>query len=142
MKNSTMLRFCTKLVCLLVFASSASADDKSPPDFARDIQPIFKSRCYSCHDTRKKTAAFRLDVRSSALRGGESGKKAIVPGHAREGELIRRVTANNEEDVMPPSGPRLTADQINLLKRWIDAIDAGSKADLAALDALPAAPAA
>jgi hypothetical protein len=120
MKNLTVLRFCTNLFCVLLWAAPAGADDKSPPDFARDIQPIFKSRCYSCHDARKKTAALRLDVRSSALRGGESGKKAIIPGRASEGELLRRVTTTNDEDVMPPNGPRLTADQINQLKRWID----------------------
>ena len=41
------------------------AAEPSRIDFARDIQAIFKSRCYSCHDGRKHKAGLRLDVRAS-----------------------------------------------------------------------------
>jgi hypothetical protein len=120
MRNLTEIR---SFLAVLLLASGPSlcwADDDTSPDFARDVQPILKARCYSCHDQRKKTAGLRLDVRSSALRGGDSGKKAIVPRHAADAELIKRVISTVDEEVMPPSGPKLTPQQIAILRQWID----------------------
>ncbi|MHB1423081.1 MAG: PSD1 and planctomycete cytochrome C domain-containing protein [Gemmataceae bacterium] len=90
-------------------------------DFARDVQPIFKSRCYSCHDARKHKAGLRLDVKASALRGGESGKPAIVGRDSKKSELLRRVTSSADDEVMPPEGKRLSDAQVKLLRDWIDA---------------------
>ena len=121
MKNLTPIRSSLVLSFVLALVPTAHADDKTSPDFGRDIQPIFKARCYSCHEGRKKTAELRLDVRSAAFHGGASGNKAIVPGASSKSDLIRRVTSTNDEEVMPPSGTKLTAAQIDMLRRWIDA---------------------
>ncbi|PYV86322.1 MAG: hypothetical protein DMG05_20085 [Acidobacteria bacterium] len=48
----------------------------------KDIQPILSSRCYLCHGPGTQMAGLRLDFRESALKGGDSGQKAIVPGDA------------------------------------------------------------
>jgi hypothetical protein len=98
----------------------ASGSFAAQPDFARDVQPILKGRCLSCHDTRRHRGDLRLDVRANTLRGGESGKPAVVPGNSKTSELLRRVTTDNEDDVMPPSGKRLTAAQVKILRDWID----------------------
>src|SRR5947207_3280274 len=46
---------------------------------------------------------------------------AIIPGKSAESRLIRYVTGENDEKiVMPQKGERLTNDQIQLLKAWID----------------------
>jgi hypothetical protein len=108
------------LIVLLGCVPSRAAE-KPPFDFARDVQPILKSRCYSCHDGRKHKAGLRLDLRSSALRGGESGKPAVVPGDIKKSEILRRVASTDDHEVMPPEGDRLTADQIRLLRDWIAA---------------------
>jgi hypothetical protein len=110
-------------VCLLVLLSCVPLRAAETPrvDFARDVQPIFKGHCYSCHDGRKHKAGLRLDVRTSALRGGESGKPAIVPGDSKKSDLLRRVTSTDEEEVMPPAGEPLSADQVKRLRDWIDA---------------------
>jgi hypothetical protein len=96
------------------------AADKPRVDFARDVRPILKSRCFSCHDSRKHKAGLRLDLRANALRGGESGKPAVVPGDSTKSELLRRVTSNDEDEVMPPEGERLSDTQVNLLRHWIE----------------------
>jgi len=103
-----------------VFAASGAATDE-PPDFAADILPIFRARCYQCHDGRKSKSGLRLDVRASALRGGDSGHPAIAPGASGKSELIRRVTLTTGEEAMPPGTKKLTAGQIRLLRTWIDA---------------------
>jgi hypothetical protein len=89
-------------------------------DFAHDVQPIFTSRCYECHGDKKQKSDFRLDDRSVALHGGESGKPSIVPGKSGESSLFQRITSTNPDDFMPPKGQRLTATQIEALKNWID----------------------
>jgi hypothetical protein len=89
-------------------------------DFARDVQPIFAGRCYECHGDKKQKSDFRLDDRSVVLHGGESSKPAVVPGKSRESALFQRVTSINPDEAMPPKGDRLTAQQITVLKSWID----------------------
>src|SRR5579875_360000 len=68
------------ILIAIAYVSDSFAAEPSRIDFARDVQPIFKRHCFSCHDGRKHKAGLRLDVRASALRGGESGKPAVVPG--------------------------------------------------------------
>jgi hypothetical protein len=110
------------LVVLIVVAYASGSFAAEPPrvDFARDVQPILKSRCFSCHDSRKHRGDLRLDVRANSLRGGDSGKPAVVPSSSTKSELLRRITSNNEDEIMPPSGKRLSQAQVKLLRDWID----------------------
>jgi hypothetical protein len=104
----------------VAYASGSFAAEPVRVDFARDVQPILKSRCFSCHDNRRHQGELRLDVRASTLRGGDSGKPAVVAGNSTKSELLRRITTDNEDEVMPPSGKRLTNAQVKLLRDWID----------------------
>ncbi|HZT81747.1 MAG TPA: DUF1549 domain-containing protein, partial [Gemmataceae bacterium] len=111
-------------LCLLAVAGiplAAHAADKPSVDYRRDILPLLQSRCYKCHDAAKKRSGYRLDVRAAALRGGESGKPAIVPGQSGKSELIRRITTAAGSEAMPPGKEKLTAAQIKLLRDWVDA---------------------
>jgi hypothetical protein len=107
--------------CLLASAAAARDEGKPGVDFERDILPLLKSRCFSCHDGRKKKASLRLDVRGAARKGGESGKPGIVPGKPGESELFRRIHADDDETRMPPSGARLTPAQVETVRAWIAA---------------------
>jgi hypothetical protein len=109
------------LAALLVLLPAARADDRPAVDYQRDVLPIFRETCYKCHDGRKKESGFRIDVRSAALRGGESGKPAIVPGHSAKSELVRRVTVAEGNEAMPPGKLKLTLTQVKTLRDWIDA---------------------
>ncbi len=100
-----------------VVVSSARADEIS---FERDIRPILTSRCVACHGANKQKGELRLDAKSLALRGGESGA-VIVPGKSGESLLWRRVTSMNDDERMPPNGKPLTPEQLVALKAWIDA---------------------
>ena len=95
-----------------------AADHK--PDFVREIQPIFESRCYDCHGPKKHEAGLRLDQKPDALRGGESGP-AILPGKSADSLLVQAV-AGLRDDLkrMPKKGDPLTTEQISLLRAWID----------------------
>lgn len=91
----------------------------APVDFSRDIQPIFKARCETCHGAQQQMSGLRLDQKEDALRGGNSGP-VIKPGHSADSKLIQLVTGANTKVVMPPAGPRLSAAEIGLLRAWID----------------------
>ncbi|PQO41881.1 PSD1 and planctomycete cytochrome C domain-containing protein [Blastopirellula marina] len=96
-----------------------------PIDFNRQIRPILSDRCFHCHgpDDDHREAGFRLDERDSAIAQADSGELPIVPGKSAESELIHRVATTDADLRMPPAGsnkPQLTAEEIDLLRRWID----------------------
>jgi len=94
-----------------------------PVRFNRDVRPIFSDTCFACHgpDKNQRQAGLRLDVRESATSKLESGLTAIVPGKPEESELVRRLTAEDEAERMPPHEFHkvLTPEQIALLTRWV-----------------------
>jgi cytochrome c553 len=102
------------------FVLPAQAAASVQVSFERDIQPLLAARCLQCHSAKKQSGELRLDAKSLALRGGQSGP-AIVAGSAAQSRLYQRVVAENDDERMPPIGERLSAAQIALLKAWIDA---------------------
>ncbi len=90
-----------------------------PVDYARDIKPILKERCYACHGALKQKAKLRLDTAAHALAGGKTGP-AIEPGKPAASLLVERVSDTDDRSRMPPEGKPLTAEQIALLKAWIE----------------------
>ncbi len=108
-------------VASFIFCESGRMEAASVPDFARDVKPIFESRCVECHGPQKQKNGFRLDRREDAMRGGDTGA-AIIPGDPEASLLIRMVTGTAEGDaIMPPKGDPLSPEQIETLKRWIAA---------------------
>lgn len=89
-------------------------------DFAKDVRPILERSCWKCHGPQKQKGGLRFDRRQGAITTGDSGKKAIAPGHADDSELIRRTEAVNVDDRMPPKSEPLSPEQIKILRAWID----------------------
>jgi mono/diheme cytochrome c family protein len=104
--------------------SFAFAEDSDALDFQKDIRPILSDNCFRCHgpDAGERKAGLRLDEREVATGEAESGNIAIVPGKSDASELLVRVMSDDEFTQMPPpeTGKYLSAEQIALLKRWID----------------------
>ncbi|MBI3866384.1 MAG: PSD1 domain-containing protein [Planctomycetia bacterium] len=108
------------LALLMTAGSPSSAGALDDVDFERHIAPILRARCLTCH-AEKASGGLRLETRSTLLTGGDSGP-AIVAGNSAKSALLARVTAAADDDErMPPEGPRLNGDQIARLKQWIDA---------------------
>ena len=108
---------------VLVFLAGQTAMGAPPVSYQRDVQPIFAEHCTQCHgaDESERKAGLRLDQRESAIKEGEAGVAAIVPGKPDESELIRRVTSKAADEVMPP--PKhlkpVSAKQVETLRQWI-----------------------
>ncbi|MBB5034716.1 DUF1553 domain-containing protein [Prosthecobacter vanneervenii] len=75
-------------------------------DYVKDIKPLLKERCISCHGTVKQKGDLRLDA------------GALIPKESHEA-LLERIVSNDEDERMPPEGKRLSVEQIELLKQWI-----------------------
>ena len=99
-------------MCSFVFADSV--------DFVREIRPIFAKHCVECHGAKKQKSGLRLDVKSEALKGGDSYPPDIIQGNAKDSPLIRFVTGEEKDLIMPPEGDRLSAEEIAILKQWVD----------------------
>jgi uncharacterized membrane protein len=84
------------------------------------IEPVFQSKCNSCHNPDKTKGGVMLIDEKSILKGGKDGK-IIVPGQPQLSLLLQRIhMPEGEKKHMPPSGkPQLTTDEMNLLYQWI-----------------------
>jgi hypothetical protein len=109
--------FSLSLFCLAAVGTSAA----EPVHFSRDVLPILSDNCFQCHgpDAKARKAKLRLDTQDGALR---KDRPVIVAGKSADSELIHRVSSTDADEVMPPpkSNRKLTATQIETLKRWID----------------------
>lgn len=106
------------LPALLISAVSARA---APPDFEKEIQPIFAANCSKCHGPEKQKGGYRLDVKSIALTGGEGSAPNILPGRASASALVKYISSDDPEERMPPKGDALAPGDIAKIKAWIDA---------------------
>jgi mono/diheme cytochrome c family protein len=117
--------FAFALVTPSVFALTPDQISRLPApaarsvDFAKDIKPILETSCLQCHGRGRDKGGFNLDDRTNLLMGGDWGD-AVQPGSSAESHLIALVAGFDEDMVMPQKGTRLTADQISLLRAWID----------------------
>lgn len=106
---------------LFLDVATAAGDE---PAFNRDIRPILADKCFKCHgpDEKQRQGDLRLDEEQATL-ADLNGHRAIVRHKPDESELIRRITATDPDERMPPadSGKTLTPREIDLLREWIQA---------------------
>ncbi|MEX2578659.1 MAG: DUF1553 domain-containing protein [Verrucomicrobiales bacterium] len=89
-------------------------------DYFKDVQPVLEARCYDCHQGGKVKGELRLDQHAAALEGGEYEGPAVSPGDVGGSALLFRIGEEAGDDIMPPKGDPLTADEIALLTRWVE----------------------
>lgn len=107
------------LLLLLIVATSPVALAADKVDFAHDVVPILKEHCGKCHTGDKKKGGLSINTRPLLLLGGENGKAAVI-GKSAASDMIKRMLSRDELEQMPPEGPRVPAEKIAVLKKWID----------------------
>lgn len=90
-----------------------------PVDFVRDIQPLLAAKCNDCHGEDEQEGQLRLDAKAIVMRGGKSGP-LLVAGKSAESLLVQRIAGLGTERRMPLDDEPLTAEQIGLVRAWID----------------------
>ena len=134
MKNVVLTVCVTAMTGLaLQFATAADPDiSKLPPaakkeglTFDKDIKPLLENSCLKCHGAEKPKSKYRVDSREAFIKGGESDEAAVVPGKSEKSPVVHYVADLVVDYEMPPTDkrdkyPKMTPEQIGLLRAWID----------------------
>lgn len=96
---------------------------EGPVAFEREILPILRKKCLSCHNQTDQKADLVLETPQSILSGGKNGP-AAVPGKGSE-SLLLSTTSRASKPFMPPRNNKagaqpLAPEELALLKLWID----------------------
>lgn len=119
-----MYRFFALSVCLLsvwppvaVIASEDQANlTRNDAALAADVKELFRQRCSQCHGGDQQQAG--LDVLSlDSLRQNE----LVVPDDPEASHLLASLTRDDPSLRMPLDAPPLPEDQIEQVRRWIQA---------------------
>lgn len=97
---------------------AAQSDPREAARFHEKVLPVLRERCFRCHGEKEK-GGLKLNSREGLLKSGDSELAAVVPGDPAGSELITRIESDDENVRMPPTGTRLTAEHVSLLKEWI-----------------------
>jgi hypothetical protein len=107
------MRFSILFLLTSVLSASAAVD------FSHQIVPILREHCAECHAGDKKKGGFSFNDRKALLEGGENGP-VVAAGKAGMSRMMEVILSTDSDEQMPPKGKRVPADQIALLKEWID----------------------
>jgi hypothetical protein len=101
------------------------ASDTVAVDFSEEVLPILKARCIECHQDPAKNSGkrpkggLRLDGKHWILKGTRSGP-VVIAGAPQESTLIELIALDeNDPDLMPPKGGKLTPTEVDTLSRWV-----------------------
>jgi len=126
------------LGCFLASPLTTRAADKAPDisklpapaakqglTFDTDIKKIIEPSCLKCHSGNRPKGRYVVADRESFIKGGDSGKPAVIPGKSAESPAVHFAADLVLDMEMPPLDmredfPALTKDQIALLRAWID----------------------
>ncbi len=112
-----------RIVCLLVLIASALHAEDAESLFVRRVWPLFQEKCLACHgnDEKKIKAGYDMRTLESAIQGGESGVRALVPGKPEESPLYLASTRQHDDwEPMPPKeADQLKSEQLAWIKEWI-----------------------
>ncbi len=113
--------------------SIAKIKHSGPVDFEREILPILKNNCLSCHNQTKPKGGLVLETPQSILKGGDAGP-AVVPRKPSESLLLKAAAHQDPELIMPPPDNKVAAmplkpEELGLFQLWIEQ---GAKGELRA----------
>src|SRR5882762_8240974 len=122
LKFGLRLTFAALSSAALVSAAEFKSEDYE--FFEKKIRPVLVEHCYKCHSalSEKLKGELFLDTKEGMLKGGESGKPAVVPGDAGKSRLIEAIRYGNEDLQMPPkkAGGKLSDEQISDFVLWVN----------------------
>ncbi|QGJ68533.1 Planctomycete cytochrome C [Planctomycetales bacterium 10988] len=108
-----------------ICVSSAFIYAEERIDFQTQIKPILSDRCFVCHgpDAAHREGDLRLDTPEGAFGESYGGivPSIITPGDPDQSELVRRLEAEEDYEIMPPpeSNLSVTAEEKELIRKWI-----------------------
>lgn len=104
------------IVCILLSICPLARADERMVDFEKQIAPIFEQHCIRCHHTGNRKGDLSLESIADL-----NSNEYLIGGDPDGSYLIELVAGSDgEPPAMPKEGRPLSADQISLLRQWID----------------------
>lgn len=102
-------------------SDAAPVISAEPLVFSDVLLPMLKERCVECHGPDQAKGGLRVDSFAALAKGGEHGP-VLIAGRGGASSLVERMTlpAGNDERMPPDSKPAPSADEIQLVRWWID----------------------
>lgn len=104
------------LLLAAVLAAPAAADT----DYHREVAPVLRMYCAGCHNDAEREGGLSLETVSDLREGGDRGDP-VKPGDAAGSLLIRAIEGRARPKMPPPDEPQPSAEDVAVLKAWIDA---------------------
>lgn len=117
-KHPLSIRLAAMVLCLIAFDLRAVGDEATV-SFRRDIAPILLDSCLACHGPKNAEGGYRVDTYSELLKAGDSGVSPIAESPDEVGELLRRITCEDEFERMPAESAPLPPKQIERFEKWV-----------------------
>jgi len=108
----------TFISALFLLPATGLRADKKNPTFADDVLPVIKQHCINCHSDDKQKGGLNLASFPATMQGGSSG--VVVAAGDPDKSRIYTLSAHKEEPVMPPSKQKIPADQLEVLRLWVE----------------------
>ncbi len=107
---------CSLLLTCVLLASAVSAEDETPApvSFREQVAPIFLQQCVGCHGANDPQGDFQLHTFERSMADGY-----VEPGNPEESHLFSLLLDEDPEVRMPKDGDPLSAESIELVRRWI-----------------------
>lgn len=114
-----MIRGFVFAIAVFILTTTSSAQKPEEKITYQDhVQPIFRARCFSCHNTNKKEGDLDLTNYTNLMQGGGSGA-VIEPGASSDSYLFALIT-HQDEPAMPPETDKMPAEELSVIEKWID----------------------
>jgi hypothetical protein len=115
---------------LALRCASVCAAESAPPEFAKDVAPIFAKYCVGCHNADEPESNLSFETFDHLQRGGDHGA-IIVPGRSDASRLVRMLSGELEPKMPPEDNEGPTPAEVDLLRAWIDSGAKGPDGDAA-----------
>ena len=112
---------------LLLLTAIAAVAPAATPTFDGEIRALFEQKCNVCHGAAMVQGELDLRTKAALIKGGKSGP-GIVVGSSASSLLLDKVASGT----MPPGDDRLSSEEVEALRLWIDKGAPNNEADLAA----------
>lgn len=87
--------------------------------FLREVAPILKSQCLTCHRAGKAKGDYRLDTFRMLMKPGTSGREPIRAGLPASSHWVALMRTPDPDDRMPQDADALAGPVIERIEAWI-----------------------
>jgi WD40 repeat protein len=111
------MKLCVAVVLVTALPALALGE---PISFKKDVAPLLLNNCLACHGPKKAEGGYRIDAFERGMAAGDSTQPGFVAGKLEESEAFRRIVSTDKAERMPLDGDPLPAEEVEILKKWIE----------------------